>query len=304
MIQLAESPVVPGNASGRKELGEWLTRPDHPLTARVMVNRIWQHLFGEGIVSTPNDFGQMGEPPTHPELLDYLVVRFQEEGWSIKRMIRSIMLSRVYQLSTEHHEANLAADPKNRLLWRANRRRLEVEAIRDAMLSIGGQLDVERPTSSPLSKLGMDLIQRPLRQDGPAVDPSIYPTNHRTIYIPIIREEEPRLLALFDFPNTGAANGRRSATSVATQALFMMNNRFVSEQARRTAERLLKADGPGTPERVDLAYRWILSRPADDREQAEGTAYVKAFRDGKDPMDAWTNFCQALLASAEFRHLN
>jgi hypothetical protein len=304
VVHLAESPAVPGNACGRKELGEWLTRPDHPLTARVMVNRIWQHLFGAGIVSTPNDFGQLGEAPTHPELLDYLAVRFQEEGWSIKRMIRTIMLSRVYQLSTAHNEANLAGDPENRLLGRANRRRLEVEAIRDAMLSIGGQLDRERPTSSPLSNLGMDLIERKLRQEGPVVDPSIYPTNHRTIYIPIIREEEPRLLALFDFPNTGAAAGQRSATSVATQALFMMNNPFVSEQARHTAERLLKTDGLDAANRVDLAYRLILSRPADEREQAEGADYVNAFRGGKNTIDAWTNFCQVLFASAEFRHLN
>lgn len=304
VVHVADYPVVPSNACGRKELADWLTRPDHPLTARVMVNRIWQHLFGAGLVATPNDFGSTGEPPTHPELLDFLAVRFQDEGWSVKQMIRTIMLSRAYRLSTAHDEANLAGDPENRLLWRANRRRLEVEAIRDAVLAIGGQLDLERPTVSPLANVDKDLIERKLRQDGPSVDPSIYATNHRTIYIPIIREEEPRLLTLFDFPNTTAANGQRSTTSVATQALFMMNNPFVIEQARHAAERLLDVDGLSSAKRVDLAYRRILSRPADEREQTEGAAYIDAFRDGTKPVEAWTNFCQILLSGAEFRHLN
>jgi hypothetical protein len=166
--------------SGRLELARWLTDSNNPLTARVMVNRIWGHLFGRGIVGTVDNFGRLGERPTHPELLDHLAILFMKSGWDMKATIKSVMLSRAYGLSTEHGNANYTADPENRLIWRSSRRRLDAESIRDAILSVSGQLDLSRPTTSPTAKLSGE-IGRQLTAGSIQGSP-----NHRSVYLPVL----------------------------------------------------------------------------------------------------------------------
>ena len=186
----ARVPSSPADQSGRLELAEWLVDPANPLTARVAANRIWHHLFGAGLVRTVDDFGRQGEPPSHPELLDYLAARFMAVNWSFKRMIREIVLSRTYQLSSEHREEAFRADPENRLLWRMNRRRLDVEALRDSLLAISGQLDLS-PAESMVAHL-------PDQATGVGDKPhKPFESVRRSVYLPVIRNDlRPEFSAL------------------------------------------------------------------------------------------------------------
>ena len=204
-----QPPITSG--SGRLELARWLASPDHPLTARVMVNRIWQHHFGEGIVRTPSNFGKLGERPTHPELLDYLARRFVASGWSIKQMHRDIMLSSAYQQSSNPAPATGAADPGNQLFGRMNRRRLEAEAIRDSLLAVSGQLD--------------------RTMGGPAVRD--FANTRRTLYLMTIRSDRSSFGPLFDAADSTAIVDKRTVSTVAPQALFLLNNPFVIGTGRR-----------------------------------------------------------------------
>ena len=234
-------------SSGRLELAEWLIDPRNRLLARVMVNRIWHHLFGAGLVRTVDNFGAGGEPPSHPELLDYLASRFVEQGWSIKGMIREIVLTRTYRQASSHNLKAHEVDPDNRLLWRANRRRLEAESYRDSVLAISGALDRTRggptlPLDIPESiTLGFPTA---LTQDAKVNDEFL---NRRTIYLPSVRKNQlPQLdlLNLFDFPDPDQTIGARSVTTVPTQSLYLMNSPFLREQALLTARTLLESRGP------------------------------------------------------------
>ena len=230
---MANAPKIDPTSSGRLELAQWIASPENPLTARVMVNRIWHHLFGRGLVSTVDNFGMIGKPPSHPQLLDTLALRFMREGWSVKRMIRAIMLTRTYQLSSAPDAGNMKIDPDNRLLWRATPRRLEAEAIRDAMLAVSGQLDLTRPSGSSVTELGDKLVRGiPTEKIQPA-------SNHRSVYLPVVRDYVPELFDLFDFPSPSLVSGRRAVTNVPSQALYLRNSTFVAEQAKHAAERLL-----------------------------------------------------------------
>ena len=265
------------------------------MTARVMANRVWYHLFGRGIVETVDNFGAMGERPTNPELLDYLALRFVAHDWSVKKLIREIMLTRAYQLSSEHSEAGYAADPDNKLVWRMNRRRLEAEAIRDSLLSISGQLDLSRPAGSLTQTIAGGEIGRQARTAG-----LLAPVKYRSAYLPIVRGLVPEFLSLFDVADSELVVGQRDVTTVAPQALYMMNNSLVAEQAKATAERLLaKTDLADDTVRVDYAFRLILGRPADSQQQAATLAYVQSC--GATP-ETWASVCQTLFASAEFRY--
>ena len=201
-----------------------------------MVNRIWHHLFGRSLVPSVDNFGKMGEQPSHPELLDYLAVQFMDQGWSVKSVIREIMLSRTYQLSTGFHRANFENDPDNKFLWRMNRRRLEVEAIRDAMLYVSGELKLEPPRGSPVHRWKRN---GQVRAGNKQLEPWDVEQNYRSVYVPVIRTQLSQFFETFDFPEASETHGARDVTTVATQALFFMNSPFVRRQASAASERLL-----------------------------------------------------------------
>jgi Protein of unknown function (DUF1553)/Protein of unknown function (DUF1549)/Planctomycete cytochrome C len=297
-----ETAAIGANESGRLELARWMTRPDNPLTARVAVNRIWMHLFGRGIVPTVDNFGKMGEQPSNQELLDYLAVRFMDQGWSVKKMIREIVLTRAYRLSTAYNARNGNVDPDNVLLWRQNRQRLEVEAIRDSLLMVAGQLDLTPPAASPVLKYsrGIDIGR------GRGSVPGDYAATMRcrSVYVPVVRNYLPAMYETFDFPEPSETKGRREVTTVPTQALFLMNSQFVREQANRAAEKLLKSGEASEQERIAKVYREVLGRAPNPEELKQSAEYLKAASAAANAEDkaAWSHLYQALFASAEFRY--
>ena len=231
-----QAPTISEDASGRLALARWLVDPQHPLTARVMVNRIWHHLFGQGLVSTMDNFGTNGRRPSHPELLDWLALRFQQDGWSIKTMLRRMMLSRAYQLSAAHDARNYTADPDNIWLWRHSPRRLDAEALRDAMLSVAGRLEMSAPEEgSVVARLGDGCLVRQIDAGKLVTD-----TACRSVYLPAVRFFEPELLQTFDGASASLVVGARAVTNVPAQALFLLNNAFVIEQSRHAAKRALE----------------------------------------------------------------
>ena len=309
----SEHPVLKTDGSGRRELAEWIARPQNPLTARVAVNRVWQHLFGRGIVTTVNNFGANGTRPTHPLLLDHLANEFISSGWSMKQLIRQVMSSRVYRLSaagnaSKEFSAAVAVDPENTLLWRMNQRRLEGEVIRDAMLSVSGVLNLEPRKGSPVVALGEGLVGQTVKVDSLQQEDRL-----RSVYLPIVRGAVPEMLSLFDFPEPSIVAGTRNVTTVPTQALFMMNSDAVADLSQHFAKRLLLGDS-GAEERVALGYRIAISRDPTSEEVARAVAFVvdaETMLQQVDKMDvaesqltAWAGFCQSLLASSEFRYLN
>jgi hypothetical protein len=295
------------NHSGRMFLAAWIADKSNPLTARVMVNRVWEHLFGQGLVDTVDNFGALGNEPSHPELLDHLAVEFTNQKWSIKKLIRSIVLSRVYQLSSEHHPSNYEKDPGDKFLWRMPRRRLEAEAIRDAMLACSGKLDIERPLGSP----AMELSNRQLGGNK-GMQEVRKPTNVRSVYLPILRAQVPEVLAVFDMADPNLIVGKRDVTTVPTQALFLLNNPFVLNQAQEMAKRVLGKSGIDQAGRINLAYRLALGRLPTERERSNLAKYIDDYRksvaaagnQGNAPLAAWTSFCQILFQSGEFRYLD
>jgi hypothetical protein len=301
------APEVLPNSSGRKELAEWLTRPGHPLTARVYVNRIWHHLFGRGIVATTDNFGTRGEAPTHPELLDYLASRFVEQKWSTKALIREIVLSRVYSLSSRAEGPNTELDTGNELLWRSNRRRLEVEAYRDAVLQASGRLALQGGGPSlPLTAQNVHTIAPFFLEDDSKIGPDV--KYRRTVYQPIMRGsqmEDVDILNVFDFKDPDQVVGTRAATTVPSQMLYLMNSGFLKEESRRLAERTA---GMADSERVGQLVLWTLSRPATGRDVDQARQFVSDFRAGlakksgagDAELEAWARYCHALLASSEF----
>lgn len=225
----APAPQIPAASSGRRELAEWMLAESNPLTARVMVNRVWQWLFGQGLVRTPDNFGTTGSLPSNQALLDTLAVQFQENGWSMKALIREIVLSRAYQLSSTFDEKNFTIDPENALVWRMSKRRLDAEAIRDAILAASGQLDLRAPIGSLIAERGNGPIGEFKQFPGAGVPEDVLVeagtrTNARSIYLPIARELLPDALAVFDFAEPGFVNGSRETTNVPSQALFLLNS--------------------------------------------------------------------------------
>jgi hypothetical protein len=296
----------PADGSGRLQLARWLTRPDHPLTARVIVNRVWQHHFGRGLVGTPNNFGVRGEPPTHPELLDHLADEFVRDGWSIKRLHRRILLSKAYQMSCAEDPDNAASDPGNRWRWRFDRRRLDAEALRDAMLSVSGRLDLTRPGPHPFPPMG----QWGWTQHNPFKD--VYPSNHRSVYLMTQLIQRHPYLALFDGPDTNASTGKRTTATVPLQALYLMNYPFVREQAEGLARRLVSASD-GARQRVVRAHEWAWGRPPAPTEIEKGLGYVRRYAQAlsgagapaeRVEVEAWTSYSRVLLTANEFVYLD
>jgi hypothetical protein len=281
--------VIPANESGRRQLADWLASPRNPLTARVMVNRIWHHLFGAGLVRTVDNFGSTGEPPSHPELLDYLALRLVEEGWSVKKLIREIMLSRTYQMSSMASAAGAKLDPENRLLGHMNRCRLDAESLRDAMLAVSGDLD---PVMGGPGLGKSTVVERDFKFLG----------TRRSVYTPILRNKLLELFEVFDFADPNISMGRRNVSTVSTQALFLMNSPFVMDQAARAARSSLVLPGLDDSARVDRAYRQSLGRLPSAGERRLALAFLSAA--GQNQEDAWERLFHTLFACIDFRYVD
>lgn len=292
-----ESPIPTAKASGRLELAQWITHPKHPLTSRVMANRIWQHLMGRGLVESVDNFGFSGSEPTHPQLLDYLAAQFIAEGWSTKSLIRKIVLSRTYQMSSTYNETNYTIDAPNTWYWRMNRRRLEAEPIRDAMLAVSGNINLNRPHGSTVLRIGEGEVGRGINT---ALLAEPFP--HRSVYLPIIRGIIPEMLKVFDFPEASNPQGRRDVSNVPAQSLFLMNSAFVGEQAEGLAKRIINANTENE-QRIQHAFLICFSREASPNEVAASLAFINRSKE-KDDINHWAAWTQALLASAEFRYIN
>jgi hypothetical protein len=299
-------PQIAANTSGRLDLANWLTRSDHPLTSRVMVNRIWQGHFGQGLVRSSDNFGRLGEAPDHQPLLDWLTRRFVESDWSIKTMHRLIMTSSAYQMSTDYDGKAAARDPENRLLWRMNRRRLAAEEIRDAILSIGAGLDLKMGGSLLTNKNHTYVTSTA------SVNDVKYDNMRRSIFLPVVRSSLYDMFGVFDFADPSTANGKRPATTVAPQALFMMNSALVEKQTRAMAEDLLNNNEVDAL-RVRAMYLRAYGRPCSDEEASRGLQFVDQFQShltaknvaAKDArLSAWQALCRALISSNEFIYVN
>lgn len=288
--------------SGRREFAEWLTQPEHPLTARVMANRLWLWHFGEGLVRTPDNFGVMGERPTHPELLDYLAGEFVKQGWSIKAVHRLLMNSTAYQMTSEIAPQSLTVDPENRLFSRFPRRRLNVEEMRDGLLAIDGTLDLTTGGTLQTGK-GTDSENDPKRL---SINPE--QIKRRSVYVPLRRANLPTLLNLFDFGDATAMTGKRQLTNVATQALFWMNSEFLTERSRNLAQALLADKTLDDAARSRTAYLKILNRHANAEEIAQASAYLVSFKQKfageAAELQAWQSLCRVLMASNEFIYVD
>jgi hypothetical protein len=320
----ASTPKIAPERSGRLEMARWIASRDNPLTARVMINRIWNHLFGRGLVATTEDFGSMGERPSHPELLDTLAVEFMDDGWSVKRAIRRLVLSRTYRQASYSAPEIAAAgpartsaaptlnpepgtlnpqsvDPDNRLLWRYARRRLSAEEIRDAVLSVSGELDLKRPYGS--ATLTIPNIELGSTARILAADDS---PRYRAVYMPMLRGNVPEMLGLFDMADPSLVVGDRDTTTVATQALYLMNGPFLRMRAKKFAERILKA-ASNDEERIDFLYQTALARrPTADESRRIGDYLATSQADKAEKLtetDRWTDVCHALLTSTEFLYL-
>lgn len=263
----ASPPAVAAGASGRLELAEWITRPDHPLTARVIANRVWQHHLGRGIVSTPSNFGVRGEQPSHPELLDWLAARLVASGWSIKDLHREILLSRTYRLSSESDEQSAGIDPGNHWLWRFDRRRLDAESIRDAMLAVSGQLDLRRPSAHPFPAI------EDWHWTQHTAFKAIYPSEQRGVFLMTQRLVKHPFLAIFDGPDTNTSTDVRPRSTVPLQALHLMNNPFIQEQSAALARRLLR-EACNVPRRPERTWELAWGRPPSPRENERACRYT------------------------------
>jgi hypothetical protein len=298
--------VIPPGSSGRLELARWLTAPENPLTARVMVNRIWQHHFGKGLVPTPSNFGLNGQPPSHPELLDWLTSRFVESGWSIKAMHRLIVLSQTYRLASEPDSANAARDPANSGYWRFDRRRLDAEAIRDAMLAVSGTLDLRRPGPHPFPPM----TAWKWTQHAPFKE--VYASRHRTVYLMTQRLGRHPFLALFDGPDTNVTTDTRTRSTVPLQALYLMNNPFVTERAKALADHLLH--GPQEmQQRIRQGYELAWGRLPVTAEIEATRQYLEHYEQELSQLDvplstreleAWTSLARVLMCANEFVYVD
>ena len=288
------SVKIAEGSSGRLELARWLTRPEHPLTARVIVNRVWQWHFGEGLVRTPDNFGQLGEEPSHPRLLDHLAESFVRDGWSLKRLHRRVMLSAVYRQASTPRMVALAKDADNRLLWRVSRRRLEAEPYRDAMLAISGGLDSQMFGSFQSWKPKLFSV------DDANNETASFQTRRRSLYLPVVRTTLEEMMELFDVGDPNSIISRRANTTVAPQALFLLNNPFVQQRAEELADRVLGESGDES-ERIERAWWLVLSRPPTAAERARAREYLVGARGVENGSDrvAWTSLAWALFSLNE-----
>jgi flagellar biosynthesis/type III secretory pathway chaperone len=307
-------PEIPAGQSGRLQLADWLADDRNPLTARVTVNRIWQKLFGEGLVRSVDYFGARGEVPSHPELLDHLANRFMRNNWSQKQLIRSLVLSRTYRMSSKNDTAAMQIDPENKLLWRMNPQRLDAEAIRDSALAISGELLKIQG--------GPSLVLENVENTGALVQSGVNPPNYnhrkprpsqefeRTIYLPVMRTGFPgadRIRSYFDFVDPAQIAGKREQSVVPTQSLFLMNNDFFRRRSRSMVEQLL-ASASTQEERLEQLWMRVLARPMTAVERNEAIAFLDDSRShvANEPNQSatdiivWQELCHSLMSSNHF----
>ena len=307
-------PAIPAGQSGRLQLAEWIADRRNPLTARVTVNRLWQKLFGEGLVRSVDYFGERGERPSHPELLDHLATRFMADGWSQKRFLRGLVLSHAYRLSSANHAEGLSLDPENRLFWRMNRQRLEAEAIRDSLLKVSGEL----ATKSGGPSLALEIIENTGALAAAGINPPSYhhrrsrPSQEfeRTVYLPVMRNgpsSADKIRSFFDFVDPASITGQRNQTVMPTQSLFLLNNDLVRKRAGALAKQLIAVHA-NEDARLESLWLRAWNRPitAEERTNArnflqEITPLLKTPR-APDALEAarWQELCHSLLASNGF----
>jgi len=312
-----DKPAFTGGGSGRVQLAEWIAHEKNPLTARVWVNRVWYHLFGEGLVRTIDNFGAMGEKPSHPELLDYLAAEFMKDGWSTKKLIRRIVLSKTWQQASTNPQAMqlgiMEKDPANRLLWRANRHRLEAETIRDSMLFVSSKLDRKRGGPSLPFHIPGNLAPN---GTGNFKDSSRLPDhikNRRTIYLPQKRKgpfTEMDFISAFDLPDNNHETGHRTITAVPTQALYLANSKFVQDAGRSLSQRFARLP---SKDRLSNIYLHALNREPTCTEIDQAHEFIDQMTAGffysmkdseKAADEAWARFGHSILMSNEFLFRN
>jgi hypothetical protein len=293
-------PEISKGQSGRLQLARWITSRDNPLTARVLVNRVWHWLFGAGLVRTTDNFGSTGETPSHPDLLDELAVRFMEDGWNLKRLVREMVLSRTYRLDSQAVRKH-DKDPDNRLLSRMNRKRLDAECIRDAMLAAAGTMDASFGGPNVGGATKVDSNDQKVQNLEYAFT---FDDTRRSVYTAAFRNVRHPLFEVFDFADINQPISQRTTSTVATQALFLMNHPKVIEQARAAAGRVLE-EADAMPERIVIAYQHSLSRKPSAQEAGIATDFLEATisgnADAAEARDAWARFIQTLWATPEFR---
>lgn len=288
--------------SGRLEMAQWITRPDNPLTARVMVNRVWHWHFGMGLVRTPDNFGKLGMAPANQPLLDWLAVEFVRRDWSLKELHRMILGSSAYRMSCQFDEKSHLADPDNSLFWRFNRKRLEAEALRDGIITVSGDLD-RKPGGTLLKTANHAYVASTASE---SFDP--YQVDRRSVYLPVIRSRVYEFLQAFDFADPSASNGERVATTVAPQALALLNSRLMEDKTRSWAEKLMRL--ATDRERVESIYGQALLRAPSPREMERALAFTREIRpslpgnEREQEMKSWQSFCRVVLASSEFVHVD
>jgi hypothetical protein len=289
-----QPPAINPKQSGRLQLANWITHPNHPLTARVIVNRIWQHLFQRGLVGTPDDFGVYGQRPSHPQLLDHLATRFIADSWSIKQLVRAIVLSRTYQLSSDVDSARIATDPESRWLSYHSRRRLDAEALRDSMLQASGQLD-RTPAQGSIIRHRDILVNLAgnLHQS----------SRHRSVYLCFLRSSPPPELAAFDLPSFTTVTGKRQSSTVPGQTLHLLNNPFAVQQAEAFAKSIA-ASTSDDAEQIQLAYHRALNREPLATEFQQATELIASVAAESNHHQALAALCQALLICNEFRYVD
>lgn len=290
IVDNASERKLPANKSGRLELADWIASPENPLTARVYVNRVWRHIFGTGLVATPDNFGQMGRRPSNPALLDYLAMEFVEGGWSTKKLIRQIMLSRAFRIKAGPPPVG---DSTNESFSVYNRRRVEAEILRDSVLAISGQLKTERGGLTIRKITQYDLGYK-------------FDTNRRSVYVPAFRNSMLDLFEVFDMANPNLVVGNRNSSTLPTQALFLMNSPFVIEQSKHATKKFLSEANGDNSTLIQQAYLRVLNRLPSDQETQLAIDYLNSYSEDSSPdkHQAWAGIFHSLFASLEFRYIN
>jgi len=291
-FEVPGAPAINPAQSGRLELSQWLTSPNNPLTPRVIVNRVWQHLFGQGIVTTVDNFGVKGDLPSHPELLDHLADEFVKGGWSVKKLVRTIVLSRAYGLSSDAPASHKERDPGNRLVWKHTPRRLDAEEMRDAMLQVAGRLQATAPEASAASVLKM-IEMRDNGVEAKTVNEKADSGLFRSLYLPLLRGVTPKTLAAFDPVSQTLVTGQRDSTTVPTQALFMLNSTFVRSQSLALAESVLASGSSAEGSKISEVYQRALGRRPTEQETTRAEAFLAEYE------ASYNTDVPVLLASAE-----
>ena len=292
---LSDGKPLAGEASGRLALARWIADEKNPLTARVMVNRVWRWHFGRGLVATTDNFGLLGDKPSHPELLDWLAAWFMDNGWSVKKLNTLILSSATYQMSTTASPSALKADANNVLLSRAPLRRLEAEPLRDSLLALGGLLDKQ------VGGFVWTFENYKLVFNHTSEDATTYESNRRALYLPVIRNHVYDLFELFDFPDPGTVNGNRADSTIAPQALYLMNSPLVLRATESMAKALLKEEELTNAQRVQRLYAQVFNRPPTVKETQRAVVFINNF--ARDRLASWQALSQALVSSNEFLYL-